>query len=134
MTLITYCNTAKLTATTMAALFKVSGIHRPVDDLDRLAQMLTHADILWTAWDDQRLVGIARVLTDFSYTAYLSDLAVDRAYQKQGIGRELVRHLEHQLGPDVAVVLLAAPTAQTYYPKIGFESIDNAFLKRRSPF
>ena len=96
--------------------------------------MLDQADCLWTAWDDQRLVGVARALTDFSYACYLSDLAVAQAYQHQGIGRELVQQLKAEIGPDVSLVLLAAPAAMTYYPKLGFEHIDNAFLQRRRPF
>ena len=132
--MITYANQKQLTAAQLAALFTNSGIHRPTTDLPRLQRMLDQADCLWTAWDDQRLVGVTRALTDFSYACYLSDLAVAQAYQHQGIGRELVQQLKAEIGPDVSLVLLAAPAAMTYYPKLGFEHIDNAFLQRRRPF
>lgn len=132
--MITYTNQAPLTAIDLARLFTSSGIHRPTSDLPRLQQMLDHADSLWTAWDGSQLVGVARALTDFSYACYLSDLAVAKAYQHQGIGQELVNHLKAEIGPQVSLVLLAAPTAMTYYPKLRFEHIDNAFLRRRDPF
>lgn len=132
--MITYTNQKQLTAAQLASIFTSSGIHRPTTDSPRLQQMLDQADCLWTAWDDQRLVGVARALTDFSYACYLSDLAVAQDYQHQGIGRELVQQLKTEIGPDVALVLLAAPAAMTYYPKLEFEHIDNAFLQRRRPF
>jgi len=61
------------------------GARRPLEDEKRVAAMLYHADLLVTAWDGERLVGVARSVTDFAYCCYLSDLAVDEQYQKQGI-------------------------------------------------
>jgi ribosomal protein S18 acetylase RimI-like enzyme len=49
--------------------------------------MLANSNLLVTAWAGQQLVGIARSITDFHYCCYLSDLAVDVAYQQQGIGK-----------------------------------------------
>ncbi|GAK00763.1 GNAT family N-acetyltransferase [Geomicrobium sp. JCM 19055] len=74
----------------LATVFAASGIKRPVDDLDRLHQMLQHANLLITAWDGEKLVGVARSLTDYSYCCYLSDLAVDQQVQAKGIGRALI--------------------------------------------
>ena len=75
--MITYTNTEKMTATAFAEVLSKSGIHRSVDDLARLDQMLENSSCLWTAWDCDKLVGVARALSDFSYDCYLSDLAVD---------------------------------------------------------
>ena len=68
------------------------GARRPLEDEKRVAAMLHHADLLVTAWDGELLVGIARSVTDFAYCCYLSDLAVDEQYQKQGIGVQLIEH------------------------------------------
>ena len=92
---------------------------RPVDDLDRLAQMLRHADIVVTARDAGRLVGVSRAITDFSYCCYLSDLAVDAAYQRQGIGKRLIDETHACAGASTTLILLAAPAAADYYPRIG---------------
>ncbi|KRM97096.1 GCN5-like N-acetyltransferase [Liquorilactobacillus aquaticus DSM 21051] len=132
--MINYTNKKEITAADLAQVFKNSGIHRPVDDLPRLKLMIKNADILWTAWDNKKLVGIARAITDYSYACYLSDLAVDKTYQRHGIGRRLIKSLHSQIGPDVSLLLLSAPSALEYYPKVNFEKIDNAFLKRRRPF
>jgi GNAT superfamily N-acetyltransferase len=92
---------------------------RPVDDPDAIGGMLRHADLIVTARLDGRLVGISRAITDWSFCTYLSDLAVDRAHQGQGIGRELLRRTHQAAGLHTTLYLVAAPKAETYYPQIG---------------
>jgi len=101
---------------------------RPVDDPKCVEAMLEHANLLCTAWDGGKLVGIARSVTDFEYCCYLSDLAVDEAYQKQGIGRELIRVTQSRLGGKAKIILLAAPKAEAYYPRIGFDAHRSAWI------
>jgi len=96
------------------------GERRPVDERDRMEKMLRNANLVITAWDGELMVGISRSLTDFAYATYLSDLAVRESYQRQGIGKELVRRTKELSGPGARVILLAAPKAVDYYPHIGF--------------
>jgi predicted N-acetyltransferase YhbS len=95
------------------------GERRPVDDRPRMQRMLREANLVITAWDGERMVGISRSLTDFSYATYLADLAVRESHQRQGIGQELIRRTQRASAP-AAIVLLAAPAAEQYYPHIGF--------------
>lgn len=95
------------------------GARRPVHDLSRLEKMLREADLVVTACNCERLVGVSRALTDFSYCCYLSDLAVDAAYQRRGIGRRLIAETHALTGPLTTLVLVAAPGAESYYPKLG---------------
>ena len=95
------------------------GERRPVDDRPRMQRMLREANLVITAWDGERMVGISRSLTDFSYATYLADLAVRESHQRQGIGQELIRRTQRASVP-AAIVLLAAPAAEQYYPHIGF--------------
>jgi GNAT superfamily N-acetyltransferase len=121
-----------ISAEEMGELFARSGIRRPTDDLPRLAKMIEHANLLAGAWVGDLLVGVARGLTDFSYCCYLSDLAVDRGYQKMGIGKALIDHVRKQLSDEVTILLLAAPEAKDYYEPLGFEWVDNAWrISRR---
>jgi predicted N-acetyltransferase YhbS len=101
---------------------------RPVDDPNCIRAMLQHANLLCTAWDGNKLVGVARSVTDFEYCCYLSDLAVDEEYQKAGIGRELIRLTRSRLGNKAKIILLAAPAAEAYYPKIGFDAHKSAWV------
>ncbi len=71
---------------------------------------------------------MARSVTDFEYCCYLSDLAVDERYQKKGIGRELIRLTQSRLGAKAKVILLAAPKAESYYPRIGFDQHRSAWI------
>ena len=79
-----------------------------------------------------RLVGVARAITDYSYCCYLSDLAVDEQYQRQSIGQRLVAMLREKLGEQVSLLLISAPGAVDYYPKLGFEKSERAYLIPRS--
>jgi predicted N-acetyltransferase YhbS len=127
---IQYRDDAELSVETAIDLYKRSTLseRRPVDRTDIFEGMLANASLTITAWDGERLVGIARTLTDFSYVAYLADLAVDAGYQRQGIGRRLVEETRRRLGKDCMVVLLAAPKANEYYPKLGFEHNPRAWM------
>lgn len=106
---------------------------RPVANADAITGMLAHADLIVTARIDGLLVGVARSLTDFSYSTYLSDLAVDAEHQGRGIGRELVRRTHEAAGRHTTMVLLAAPKAQSYYPHIGMRQHESCWVSDRVP-
>ena len=100
---------------------------RPVGDRACMEGMLAHASLLATAWDGELLVGVARSVTDFHYCCYLSDLAVDEAYQRRGIGRALIAATLARLGPRCRLRLIAAPAAADYYPRLGFRRNDRCW-------
>jgi predicted N-acetyltransferase YhbS len=104
---------------------------RPVNEPDRIAKMLEHGNLMITARDGKKLIGIARSLTDFAFCCYLSDLAVDKAYQKQGIGKALIEKTRDAVAPHSMVLLLSAPSAMSYYPHVGMPKAENAFMHPR---
>lgn len=104
------------------------GERRPVDDRERMGQMLANANLVVTAWDGPLLVGISRAFSDFAYATYLSDLAVRLSHQRHGIGKELMRVTQREGGPRTSVILLAAPKAVDYYPHVGFTRHDSAWV------
>ena len=104
------------------------GERRPIDDRDRIQQMIANSNLIVTAWDGELLVGISRAMSDFSYVTYLSDLAVRKSHQKSGIGKELIRRTQIESGEQAYLVLLAAPAATEYYPHIGFTHHPQAWL------
>ena len=131
--MIIYRNNAKISAKQAMELYVRStlGERRPIDNVKTFEDMLANANLMITAWDEERLIGIARTLTDFSYVAYLADLAVDEQYQKQGIGKQLVEETKSRLGSECMVVLLAAPKANDYYQMIGFEHNSRAWTLKK---
>jgi GNAT superfamily N-acetyltransferase len=130
---ITYRSNIKISVDQFIDVLKRSTLaeRRPVDDRDRIEKMLQHGNILITAWEADLLIGVSRALSDFSFCCYLSDLAVDEAFQKQGIGKELIRLTHEAAGKNSMLILLAAPKAVEYYPKIGMEQSKDCFVIRR---
>ena len=104
---------------------------RPIDDSACLQGMLDNSDIIGTCWLGERLIGIARSVTDYHYCCYLSDLAVDRDFQSQGVGSQLISLTQGKLGPKCKIVLLSAPAASQYYPHIGFQQHSSAWVLPR---
>lgn len=101
---------------------------RPVGDLTAMEGMLRHASLLVTARCNNRLIGISRALSDFSFCTYLSDLAVDASFQRRGIGRQLIERTHLEAGLHTTLILLAAPSARDYYPHIGMQPHDSCWI------
>lgn len=114
------------------SLYNSSGIKRPTQDAERITKMYLHSNLIVTAWDQDQLVGVARSLTDFCYCCYLSDLAVREVYKHRGIGKKLIDLTRENIGNQTTLILLSAPTAMEYYPKLGFEKIPNGYIMHRA--
>ncbi|MDG5494223.1 GNAT family N-acetyltransferase [Niveispirillum sp. BGYR6] len=134
---VLYAIESRLRTAEFIDVLRRSGLaeRRPVDDPARIDAMLRHANLIVTARADGLLVGVARAVTDFSFCCYLSDLAVDKAWQGRGIGRRLMRETRDAASRDIAddggrplrCLLLSAPAAMGYYPKAGLARLENAF-------
>lgn len=112
------------------AVYRDSGLgqRRPIQDRERIAEMIARANLVLVARDGGgRLIGIARSISDFSYVTYLSDIAVTAQHQHRGIGRALIDATRKQ-APAAKIVLLSAPAATGYYPRIGFHAHDSAWV------
>ena len=127
--MITYRTGNDLNLDQVIELYRAStlGERRPVDERERMAAMLKYANLVITAWDGELLVGLARSITDFSYATYLSDLAVLVSHQRHGLGKELMRRTQ-AAAPQATVILLSAPKAVDYYPRIGFTAHPSAWV------
>lgn len=102
---------------------------RPVEDRARMEQMLRNASVIACARSEGLLVGVARTISDFCYCSYLSDLAVDQAFQRCGIGKALIRQT-HLAAPDTTMIILAAPRAMSYYEALGLEKHPSCWILR----
>ncbi len=112
-------------------VFRDSGLgaYRPIDDREIIGKMFAHANLVVTAWSGETMIGVARSLSDFCFCTYLSDLAVRRAFQKQGVGRELMKRTQ-KAGGTATIFLFAAPEAEAYYPRVGFAAGSGFTLSR----
>ena len=127
---VSYQLEPQLSAEEFGSILQRSGLaaRRPVHDADAIAGMLQHASVIVTARVAGALVGVARAISDFSYCTYLSDLAVDAAYQRRGIGRQLIEHTHESAGRQTTLILLAAPAARDYYPRIGMQRHESCWI------
>ena len=124
-----------LAASEFIGLMHRSGLaaRRPVDDETRIARMLANSNLVVTARDREAstLIGVARSVTDFAYSCYLSDLAVDRTYHGRGVGRTLIEKTRTAAGGECMCLLLSAPDAMSFYQNLGIAQPANAFLYPR---
>ncbi|WP_100643712.1 GNAT family N-acetyltransferase [Alteromonas facilis] len=127
---IEYRVNAPITTEQFLCVLHSSGLaeRRPVDDVACIEGMINNSNLTLSAWDGEKLVGIARNVTDFHYACYLSDLAVDREYQSLGIGKQLQVLTKKALGPKCKLILIAAPAANTYYKHIGFNHNERCWV------
>jgi len=136
MTRVQYFTDKKISADQFIDVLTRSTLsRRPVHDKQRIEMMIAHANILITAWSDDLLIGVSRAWSDFSFVCYLSDLAVDVAHQKKGIGKELIKQTHAISGKEsTTLILLAAPAAIEYYPKVGMEQYVHCFKIDRTAY
>lgn len=128
---VTYTSEPELSAEEFIDVLRRSTLaeRRPADDVDRILGMLQHADAIVTARNERGLLlGVSRAISDFHYCTYLSDLAVDTNFQRQGIGKTLIRKTHELVGLRTHLILLAAPQAREYYPRIGMQSHDSCWM------
>ena len=101
---------------------------------ERIARLLKNATISLAARNESGiLVGVLLGLTDYAYWLYVTDLGVDRAYERQGIGSELMRTAHELAGgeKDIAVYLIANEEAVPFYEKLGMKKSDEVMEYNR---
>jgi N-acetylglutamate synthase-like GNAT family acetyltransferase len=112
-------------------LYNDAGLPRPTHDAKRIKAMFENSDLIITAWDEDKLVGVSRIITDWVWCSYLADLAVSPSNKRSGIGKKLVELSREKVGEQSMLLLLSVPTAMDYYPKVGFVKENRAFIIHR---
>ncbi len=120
------------TAEQVIELYDNAGLSRPTNDAERIEKMFQSSNLIVTAWDGDRLVGVCRTITDWVWSSYLADLAVSPDCKKSGTGKKLIDLTREKLGEQSMILLLSVPTAMEYYPKVGFAKEDRAFIIERT--
>jgi GNAT superfamily N-acetyltransferase len=127
---IIYRKATNLDAEAFISILTRSGLaeRRPAGDRDRIARMLAGSNLIVVAHDGDQLVGVARSITDYAYCCYLSDLAVDKAYQGRGIGKRLIDETRRAAGPETMCLLVSAPDSIGFYEAIQMPQQPRAFM------
>lgn len=123
-------NDCRPSAEIIAALYRSAPLYRPIDDLERIAQMYDGSNVVLTAWMDDRLSGILRGWTDGAFDGYVCDLAIAPEAQKLNVGRKLLQ-AAIDMDPKIQWVLRASKIAANYYEHLGWQRIDNGWFWAR---
>ena len=102
------------------------GKRRPMEDREHLNRMIKGSNLLVTARENGNLVGFLRGLSDFCYRCFIADLAVAKAHQGKGIGREILK-FTRSLAPEARLILFAAEDAEPFYQKLGFKPHERCY-------
>jgi ribosomal protein S18 acetylase RimI-like enzyme len=120
------------TAHQVIELYNDAGLPRPTHDPQRIRAMFENSDLIVTAWDGDKLVGLSRTISDWVWCSYLADLAVSPGYKRSGIGKKLIELTREKIGEQSMLLLLSVPTAMDYYAKVGFGRENRAFIMHRT--
>jgi predicted GNAT family N-acyltransferase len=93
-------------------------------------QMLKRTALHVSAWDDGKLIGYARSVTDTVYRALVDNVIVDAPYRGKGIGTELVRRIGSELENVDEVFLGCDPNEASFYKRLGYKQVDHPFLMK----
>ena len=129
---IIYTSDVAPTAEQIIELYNAAALPRPTHDPQRMKAMFENSDLIVTAWDKNKLVGVSRTITDWVWCSYLADLAVSPDYKGSGIGKKLIELAREKIGGQSMLLLLSVPTAMDYYPKVGFIRENRAFIIPRT--
>lgn len=89
---------------------------------ERISNLVKYVSITLVARNESGLiVGVLFGLTDYAYWLYVTDLGIDRNYERQGIGKQLMKAAHNKAGgeKDIAVYLIANEEAVPFYEKLG---------------
>ena len=119
-----------LTPARVATLFRRAPLLRPTDDLGALWRAFENSPLVVSLWDGERLVALARVLTDGAHVSYLCDFAVEPDEQGAGVGARLLDEtLARCAGTEV--VLRDSALSAGFWAQVGFTPVDNAWVRPR---
>jgi len=126
---VIYSDADRPAASQVIALFRAAGLNGPLDEPERVAQMLLASQHVITARVDGQLVGLIRVLTDFAYNAFIADLAMSPAFQGKGIGTELLARAT--ASNEGVKYILQTHDAGGFYLKNDFTKADSCYVRMR---
>jgi ribosomal protein S18 acetylase RimI-like enzyme len=119
--MISYQLETEISLTEFLSILEESGLdrRRPMEDLNLLERMISGSNLLVTARAEGQLVGLLRGISDHCYRSFIADLAVSQAFQRKGIGRQLLKIAREQ-APEARLILFSAEDALSFYEKLGF--------------
>ena len=117
----------------IAALYAAAALRRPVRDRSRIETMFRGSNVVRSAWEKDRLVGLLRGWCDGAFDGFVSDLAIHPRWQGKGLGKALLDCLS-EYGDGIQWTLHASPLALEYYAKMGWSIPTSPWILPRKGF
>ncbi len=96
---------------------------------ERVFKALDNSETVFTAWNDEKLVGLVNVIDDGELTAYLHYLLVNPVCQSHGIGKELLKKVKDKYSNYLYLILIAEnEDLMDYYQREGFDVVESAVV------
>jgi ribosomal protein S18 acetylase RimI-like enzyme len=86
---------------------------------DKHKRAFNHSHTVVFVFDNEKLIGFGRAISDGEYQAAIYDVAILHDYQQKGIGTQIINHIKERT-PGCNLILYAAPSRELFYEKIGF--------------
>ncbi len=118
-----------LTPARIATLYRRAPLLRPTGDRAAIERMFEASSLVISAWHGERLVGLARVLSDGVLFSFLCDLAVEPDVQGYGIGKKLIDEVLTRC-EGTELVLRDSDISSGFYQRLGFRRVENGWMKQ----
>ena len=118
-----------LTPARIATLYRRAPLLRKTDNPEALWRTFENSSLVLTLWERDRLVALARVLTDGEQTSYLCDLAVEPDEQGAGVGKRMVDEILSRC-EGTELILRDSDLSTGFYERLGFQPVDNAWVRK----
>jgi predicted GNAT family N-acyltransferase len=115
----------------LLTLFKQTSWANNRSQLD-IQLMLDRSHFTLGVWDEDFLIGFARVITDDRYRALIDDVVVDSAYRNQGIASQMLDKMLKRMQHIETIMLDCAPELESFYGRFGFEAKDCSSLELKN--
>lgn len=113
------------------ALYEDAGWTAYTDEPDILMKAIENSLKVWTLWDGEKLIGLARTIGDGATICYLQDILILKVYQGQGFGSDLLKEIMKENQNIRQFVLLTDDAEETknFYKKVGLKEVGDYYCK-----
>ncbi|MED4835279.1 GNAT family N-acetyltransferase [Priestia megaterium] len=102
-------------------------------DEEKVKKVFQSSNVVAVAYDENKIVGFGRALSDGVFNAAIYDVVVDKHYQNQGIGQQIIENLLAQLNDISCVHLVSTAGNEEFYRKAGFRKMKTVMARYLKP-
>lgn len=102
-------------------------------DEEKIKKVFQSSNVVAIAYDENKIVGFGRALSDGVFNAAIYDVVIDEQYQNKGIGQKIIENLLAQLKDISCVHLISTAGNEEFYRKAGFRKMKTGMARYLNP-